>query len=102
MSTEQVSAEQVANTRKSAARIQSAILQRLSLITQERAAACIGVSASTISRAVADDLTRICEILAAVGLQTAPADSMVVSRDEIRALERMACKYLQSRIEADV
>lgn len=101
MSTEEVSAERLESTRKSAARIQAAILQRLAAVTQERAAACIGVSASTVSRAVADDLTRICEILAAVGLQTAPADSMVVSKDEIRALERMACKYLQARIEAD-
>lgn len=101
MSTEQVSAERVEMTRKTAARIQAAILQRLAGVTQERAAACMGVSASTVSRAVADDLERVCQIMAALGLQVAEADSIVVSRDEIRALERMACKYLQSRIEAD-
>lgn len=101
MSTETVSAERVEITRKSAARIQAVILQRLAGVTQERAAACIGVSASTVSRAITDDLERICQILAATGLQVAPADSMTVSRDEMRALERMACKYLQARIEAD-
>lgn len=101
MSAETVSAERVESTRKSAARIQAVILQRLAGVTQERAAACMGVSASTVSRAITDDLERICQIVAAVGLQTAPADSMVMSKDEIRALERMACKYLQARIEAD-
>lgn len=101
MSTETVSADRVESTRKTAARIQAAILQRLAAVTQERAAACMGVSASTVSRAVTDDLERVCQILAALGLQAAPVDSMVVSRDEMRALERMACKYLQIRLQED-
>ncbi len=102
MSTETVSVERVESTRKTAARIQSVIMQRLAGVTQERAAACMGVSASTVSRAVTDDLERICGVLAAIGFQVTPADSMVMSKDEIRALERMACKYLQARIEADM
>ena len=89
------------NTRKIGARIHGAILQRLAEVTQERAAECMGVHASTVSRAK-EDLERVCQLLASIGLQVAPLDSMVVSRDDMQALERMAYKYLQSRIESGV
>jgi hypothetical protein len=46
-------------------------------------------------------LEQVCHLLAAIGLQIAPVDSVVVSRDDMHALERMAYKYLQTRIETD-
>jgi predicted DNA-binding protein (UPF0251 family) len=101
MNTQPVSPERVEITRKSAARIQAAILQRLAGVTQEHAAECIGVSASTVSRAIADDLERICQIMAALNLQVATADSIVVEPEEMRALKRMACKYLQADLARD-
>lgn len=101
MNTQPVSPERVEITRKTAARIQSAILQRLADATQEHAAACIGVSASTVSRAIAKDLECICQILAAIGLQVSATDAMVVEPEEMRALKRMACKYLQADLARD-
>lgn len=89
------------STRKTAARIQSAILNRLAEVTQVHAAACIGVSPSTVSRAASEDLEGICQILAAIGLQVYAADSMVVEPEEIRSLKRMALKYLQADLAHD-
>ncbi|MDR2213067.1 MAG: lambda phage CII family protein [Pseudomonadales bacterium] len=93
-----VSPDQLENTRKIGARFCGVVLRRLAEVTQERAADFMGVSASTISRAK-EDIERICHLFAAIGLQVAPLDAVVVSRDDIQALERMAYKYLQSRIE---
>ncbi|AZY49700.1 CII family transcriptional regulator [Bordetella avium] len=98
MSTQAVSPDKVESTRKIAARLQAEVLQRLALVTQERAADCMGVDASTLSR-FKNDLERFCQLLASVGLQVSPLDAVVVSRDDIQALERMAYKYLQTRIE---
>lgn len=95
------SSECAESTRKTGARIQATILQRLAAVTQERAAVCMGVSASTVSRAITEDLERICQILAAVGLQVSATDSMVVEPEEMRALKRMALKYLQLDLERD-
>lgn len=99
MSTEPVSAERVENTRKSAARIQSEILRRLADVTQDRAAEFMGVSASTVSRAK-EDLEKVCQLLAALGFQLSRTDSVVVSQEELQALELMTFKYLQSKISA--
>lgn len=96
---DQVSADRVENTRKIGARLQGEILRKLADITQERAADFMGVSASTISRAK-DDLDKVCQLLAALGFQLAPVDAVVVSQDDMQALERMAFKYLQARIES--
>lgn len=88
-------------TRQSAARMQAAVLQRLARVTQERAAACMGVSASTVSRAITDDLLRICEVMAACGLRVAEAGAVVMEPSEIRALKQMAVKYLQAELDQD-
>ena len=98
---EEVSVSRVESTRKICARLQSDILQRLAQVTQARAADCMGVSASTISRQK-EDLEHFCLLLAALGYQLAPVDAVVVSQEDMKALERMAYKYLQARIEAGV
>lgn len=95
-----VSNNQVENTRKIGARLQGEILRRLAEVTQERAADCMGISASTLSRQK-EDLEKFCQLLAALGIQLSPEGAITVSRDEIRALERMAFKYLQIRVETD-
>ena len=100
MNTEPVSADQAESTRKVGARIQSEILQRLAVVTQERAADCMGVSASTVSRQK-EGLEGFCQLLAALGFQVAPAGAVVVVQDDIKALERMAFKYLQTKVEAE-
>jgi len=100
MNTEPVSDGRPETTRKSGARIQSEILQRLAVVTQERAADCMGVSASTVSRQK-ESLDGVCQLLAALGFQLAPAGAVVVSQDDMRALERMALKYLQARVESE-
>lgn len=96
---EKVSPEQLEITRKIGGRIQADVLQRLALVTQDRAADCMGVSSSTVSRAK-EGLDQLCLMLAAIGLQLAPVDAVVVSQADMKALERMAFKYLQTRIEA--
>jgi hypothetical protein len=90
----------VENTRKTGALIESEILRRLADTTQEHAADCMGVSPSTVSR-MRDDITKVAQLMAAIGLQVAPSDALVYSSKEIDALEHMAYKYLQSRLEKD-
>ena len=98
MSTEEVSPAQVESTRKTGARLRAEIGQRIAVVTQARAAELLGVSPSTVSRSV-QDLDDACNLLAALGYQLAPLDAVVVSKDDLQALERMAYKYLQVRIE---
>lgn len=100
MSTEPVSPETVESTRKTGASIESEILRRLADVTQDHAADCMGVSASTVSR-MREDITKVAQLMAALGLQVAPSDALVYSSKEIDALEHMAFKYLQSRLEKD-
>ncbi|QDJ44994.1 CII family transcriptional regulator [Bordetella hinzii] len=100
MSTQPVSPDRQESTRKIGARLQSEVLQSLVHVTQEHAATCMGMDASTLSRFKNDHLERFCMLLASIGLQFAPLDAVVVSRDDMQALERMAYKYLQTRIES--
>lgn len=95
-----VSATQVENTRKIGARLQGEILRRLAEVTQDRAADCMGVSPSTLSRQK-EDLERFCQLLAALNIQLSPEGAITVSKEEIRSLERMAFKYLQARLESN-
>lgn len=99
MSTQAVSDERVEMTRKTGARIQSEILRKLASVTQEHAADCMGVSASTVSRSK-ENLESFCQLLAAIGLQVVPANSIVANKDDVRALERMAFQYLKFRLES--
>lgn len=96
MSTPQVSSEEMESTRTLGARNESEVLRAVSRITQAHAADCMGVSPSTISRTL-EDLPRWSVLLAALGLQLAPTDSMVVDRAELTALENMALRYLETR-----
>lgn len=57
----------------------------------------MGVSASTVSRALKDELDDWSKLLAAFGLQVVPMGSMVVDPHELTALESMALKYLETR-----
>lgn len=100
MNTEPVSTGQSESARNTGARMQSQILRRLAEVTQEHAADCMGVSASTVSRQK-EGLDSFCHLLAALGYQLAPTDAVVVSQDDMRALERMALKYLQARVECE-
>lgn len=94
-----VSAARVANTRKSAAKMQSDVLQRLALVTQERVAERMGKSGSTVSRFVSEErLAFACELLAACGLKVVQRDAITTTQDELLMLKRMAIRYL----EADV
>lgn len=101
MSTESVSPTKIENTRKVGARFLAEVLQHLALTTQDRAADCMGIDASTLSRFKAEHLERACQLLAAVGLQVAPLDAVVVDREDLQAFKRMAFKYLQSDLESD-
>lgn len=80
-----------------AAQIQGELVRRIAQATQTRIAACMGMHASTVSRMVSEDLEKFSQLLAALGLQLAPDDAVVVSQADIDALERMAFKYLQAR-----
>ena len=100
MSTEAVSAEKLESTRKFAARLESEILRRLAHVKQESAAECMGVHASTGSR-LKDGMEPFCQLLAALGLQLTPKDSVVTSRQDQKALKRMACNWLLAELEAE-
>nr|WP_294978830.1 CII family transcriptional regulator [uncultured Pseudomonas sp.] len=101
MSTQAVSPDELETTRKVSARVRADVGQALAAVTQARAADLMGTSASTVSRMVADDLDRLCLLLAAIGLQVAPLDAMVMSKEEIQAAELFAYKYFQQRVETN-
>src|SRR5690625_4743707 len=86
------------STRKKAARIQGAILRQLASTRQSVAAGRMGVNESTVSRQK-EELERFCQLLAAIDLEVAPVDAVVMEQAEIAALEGLAFKYLKARIE---
>lgn len=96
MTTETVSADDMESTRMLGARNKAELLRASKRVTQAHAATCLGVHPSTISRDLAS-LQEQLDLLAALGLQVVPADSMVVDRHEMIALEDMALRYLESR-----
>lgn len=98
MNNEEVSNDRVASTRRTAAQIHSVILRKLAEVTQARAAECMGIDASTVSRMKAD-LEDVCLLLAAIGLEISDADSMVVSKEDLFALQRLGYQYLKMQVE---
>lgn len=91
-----MSADPVETTRKTGERLQSEVLRRLADVTQTVAAERMGVSESTVSR-LREDIAKVSHLMAAIDLKVADADSMVVDRAELDALESMAFKYLELR-----
>ncbi|KDB73077.1 hypothetical protein AZ21_2232 [Bordetella bronchiseptica B20-10725633] len=53
-----------------------------------------------MNRIVADDLDKVCHLMAAIGWQFAPLDSMVVSKAQLEAYEEFAYEYLRPKVEA--
>ncbi|PND34551.1 transcriptional regulator [Achromobacter pulmonis] len=100
MSTPAVSPEQVESTRKIAERLRSEVGSAIAMFTQARAADFMGTSASTVNRIVADDLDKVCHLMAAIGLQFAPVDAMVYSKARIEALELFTYEYLRTKVES--
>ncbi len=99
MNTRTVSAEEVETTRKIGARLFSEFLQQLASIKQENAAACMGVDPSVISR-IKGDAEKLCQLMAAMGIQFAPADAMVISQTQLEAYEEFAYEYFRPKVEA--
>ena len=96
MSVEEVSPDEIESARKLGARNEAEVLRAVARVTQARAASCLGISASTVSRTL-EELPRWAQFLAAVGLQLAPIDSMVVDRGQLEALEEIALQYFESK-----
>lgn len=96
-----VLSEVIESTRMEGARIESEIMRRLAEVTQARAAECMGVSASTVSRMTTDDIGKFSQLLASIGLQVAAADSVVVNRADQVALKRMAFNWLKADLESE-
>ena len=101
MTAETVSSDPVEITRKTGARIQAEILQRLAYVGQEHAAACMGVDPSTVSRAKGT-LDHVCQLLAAIGLQVAASDSVVISQKELSGLKYLAARYLEADFQREI
>lgn len=96
----EVSDKANANTRKNGARIESEILRCLADVTGAHAAACMGVHESTISR-MKERIGEFAQLLAALNLQIAATDSVVVNREDQLALKRMAFNWLRSELADD-
>lgn len=99
--TNQVSPDPVEMTRKAAAQIQAEVMQRLALVTQTHAAACMGTSPSTVSRMVTDDLEKVCHLLASIGLRVCDSDAVVSSQEELSLYKLGLFRYLQADIEKE-
>jgi len=100
MSTQPVSADRQEITRKISARIESEILRRLAHVTQVRAAELMGVDPSTLSRQK-DGLEQFCMLLAAVGLQVSPKNSVVTTPHDQKVLKRWAANWLLAEVESE-
>ncbi|MGN6659492.1 MAG: CII family transcriptional regulator [Achromobacter mucicolens] len=98
MSTQPVSVDRQEITRKNAARIESEILRRLAHVTQVRAAELIGIDPSTLSRQK-EGLEPFCMLLAAVGLQVSPKNSVVTTPHDQKVLKRWAANWLLAEVE---
>lgn len=96
-----VSAETQEMTRKTAALIQADILRRLAEFTQARAATCMGVHASTVSRMVASDLDALTLLLAVLDLKVVPTDSIVCSQEELYMYKSGFAKFLNADLEKE-
>lgn len=101
MSTQPVSVARQEITRKNAARIESEVLRQLAHVTQERAAELMGVDPSTVSRFKEEKLDRFCLLLAAVGLQVSPRNSVVTTPHDQKVLKRWAANWLLADVERD-
>lgn len=73
-----------------ARKFHSLFLQRLASIGQVTVAEHLGVSESTISRCVKDDMERAIQVLAAVGLKVVPAEMQCYPKEEIEAIFTLA------------
>lgn len=99
---ETVLPDQSEKTRKRAAKIQAAVLQRLAKVTQTKAADRIGVAVSTVSRMVSDDrFSDYCALLAALGLKVAGPGDMVFDKELQRATMRMAGNWIDAQLADD-
>ena len=65
-------------------------LQRLASVGQVGVSEQLGVSESTISRFIATDLERACQVLAAVGLKVVPIEMKCYPKGEIDAIFALA------------
>ena len=101
MSADTVSPEVLESTRTNAAQLQAVIMQRLAEVTRARAATCMGVSGSTVSRMATDDLEQMALLLAALDLKVVSADSIVCTQEELRFYKVGAFKFLQADLEKD-
>lgn len=72
----------------------SVALQRISAKGQNAIADEIGVSASTMSRFVSDDLERACQVLAAAGLKVVDSSRVCVDPHMYEAMHRIATKAM--------
>jgi hypothetical protein len=100
IATKPVSDDLVESTRKNGARIESDILRRLADVTQDHAATCMGISPSTVSR-MRERIGELAHLLAAIDMQVAASNSVVVDKEDQRALKRMAYNWLKADLESE-
>lgn len=96
----EVCSDLVAITRKKAKRIEGEVLRHLADVTQAHVAKCMDVHASTISR-MKEQLNDFAQLLAALNLQLAAADSVVVAKEDQIALKRMAYNWLKAELKEE-
>lgn len=70
--------------------MESLILRRLQLHGQKPIADEIGMDESTLSRWKTGHIEQFCKLLAALGLQLAPPEAVLVRRDYLLSIETLA------------
>lgn len=79
----------------------SLALQTISRVGQNEIAKLIGTSETTVSRHIAAELERACQVLAAAGLKVVPADMRCYPEDQIEALFTLAKARLKAMESAE-
>ena len=102
MTTETVSQERHAKTRRKAQKLRAEFLQRLADVTQVTASESIGVDDSTVNRWTNDDrFFQFFQLLAACELKIADVNDMLIDKEMQKAFPatmRMAANWMEGQL----
>ena len=102
MTTEIVSQELHAKTRRKAQQLRADILHRLAKVTQTTASERVGVDDSTVNRWTNDDrFFQFCQLLAACELKVADVNDMLIDKEMQKAFPatmRMAANWMEGQL----
>lgn len=90
-----------AAARERARKFHALALQRLASVGQVTVSEALGCSESTVSRCVNDNLERVCQVFAAIGLKVVPQEVKCYPSAQIDAIFTLAKSSIEKMDSAD-